>query len=433
MSAQAKKPEKNVRNIFEATDQRSDPHDTVDYRNKLCGHWLSHQQNDPAGAYDQTDIESPTQNSAQKLRLPTPLKNQRKHANNERRTQANKHDHNNLLKSNGQPQLNVDHMDEPFFDFDMNFNNNNNNNKGGKNNDNDCMVDGALPTTTQNYGSKHAKAEQQQQQKYDNGIRSGKSNNRYRPYHQHQQSTGHQIDMRPSNKRQKFSDQYYDDIDLDDFQADVGQAVEPQQQLHWQQQTEKRSSNDTKRINKHKNQRLHRINNDNGYQFVDDFNSALADPFDGIDKNNERPSSQFIYKRVKERSYAELMGTTPAWQKTDQHSYRRNPGQWHSNDDLVFKHPAPVKMVTVHQEKLDGHKEGNTHRRDQHERHQSAHRQNTNQQYVVSDAIEKYRPKPNDDDNEYHVLKTSSSHTATTSMQPNVFYIKCNNLVIKHD
>lgn len=56
-----KKPIKKASDIYASTEQE---YDTIDYRRKLCDHWIAYQQIQPASVHEQTDIESVVMDNA---------------------------------------------------------------------------------------------------------------------------------------------------------------------------------------------------------------------------------------------------------------------------------------------------------------------------------------------------------------------------------
>lgn len=435
MSTTKRKSVKNKRDIFESTDQ---PHGTEDYRRKIVGHWISYQQNVPASLHEPTDLESSARPATQKSRpLPPPSKGPQHNgmysmANEQQRMKKRTHDQKDVPKFDdlmAQPQFGNDKMDGPFFEFDMSnerkiSSNNNNNNQTHY--DNNRMLNDPVQFKTQ-----HRK------QKYDNKIGQDEYNT-LQVHHHHHESRGHPVDVRPSNKRQKPSNPQFgiDDFDeFDDFQFnfDDGQIEkhQPQQQL---------ARKENKRIES-KNESRRNVDKSHPRDPFVDFD-LFADAFEDDGKNNRRqPNPQFIYKRFKERSYAELMGTTPTWQKADIDVHKRDAaiGEGKRSDDgSLFKHPAAIVGAAQNAvEILDLHDNRDSHHHHHRRRdHREQHVKNrlVDQQYVVSHEIEKFIPKPSDDSKEFLVLRTGHNRTATaTSTQPNTFYIKCNNLVIKHD
>lgn len=60
-----KKPVKHVRDIYDTSEKE---YDTVDYRKKICGHWISYQEAQPANKYSPSELRAPntTQTSRKK-------------------------------------------------------------------------------------------------------------------------------------------------------------------------------------------------------------------------------------------------------------------------------------------------------------------------------------------------------------------------------
>lgn len=408
MSTTKRKPVKNKRDIFEASDQ---PHGTADYRKNMVGQWITYQQNEPASLHEPTVLESNAPSATQKSRPPPPSKSQQYNgmyssANEQQRMKKRKHDQKDVPKFadfDAQPPFGIDNMDEPFFEFDLN--NQRRTSKSSNNNnrthyDSNRILHDPVQSKIQN-----------RKPKYDNGMGRDEYGTLNVHHHRHHhKSQGHPIDVRPPNKRQKPSNQHFemDDIEeFDDFQFnfDAGQTEQRQQLVR----------KEDKRIEgKHAN----RKNIDKSHRrdpFIDF--DLLADAFDADDKNNRQPPQQFTYKHFKKQSYAELMGTTPTWQKVDNDLHKSAAA---IDDGLLFKHPAGIMGAEQNAVQiLDPLDERGSHRRRDHlEKH----------------VKEKFIPKPSNDSKLFAVLETDHIGTATaTSTQPNTFYIKCNNLIIKHD
>lgn len=427
MSATKPKPVKNKRDIFEATEQ---PYGTEDFRKNMVGQWISYQQIEPPSLYEPTVLESNAHSSTQKSRS-TPLSKSQQHNemyNKHQRMKKRKHDQNNVsefVDFDAQPPLGIDCVDEPFFEFDISnerkirSSGNQNNNITSYDHKNRTLND-PLPSNTQN-----------RKQKYDIGIGRDEYD-ATKSHRHHHQSQHYPINEGPSSKRQKSSNQHFgmDDLtEFDDFQFDFDDGKGEERQ---QQRKEKKSTNI----------RLHDKNVDKHYPHdaFTDFD-LLADAFDDDGQNDRQPTSQFIYKRFKERSYAELMGTTPTWQKADNNARKNDAATGvHKNadDGFLFKHPTPIGDAKPNAVGISGlHDERHSHRHHHHRRrdHREPHGKNqlVDEEYVISHEIEKFIPKPSDVNNELYVLKTGHNRTATATSHPNTFYIKCNNLVIKHD
>lgn len=444
MSTTKKKPVKNKRDIFEATDQ---PHDTENYRNELVDQWILYQQNEPASLHAPTVLGSNAPSATQKSRPPPTSTSQRQkemYDIEQQRMKKRKHEHKDMPKFDDfgmQPPFGIDNMDEPFFEFDVDhsISNNNNNNDSNRYYDNNRMLNDALASKTQNRATKQPNPKQP----YDSNIGGDnagpmnvysvpKADHHHHRRHHHQ-SQSHQIDVRASNKRHKPANQHSGNDDLAEFHDfqfnfDAGQTVMQQQQQLVQKENKKKEDKTVAR-------RMHGRDIDKGQQgdpFID------FDAFEGaFDEDAKQPTPQFIYKRFKERSYAELMGTTPAWQKADNDVHERDAIiQGKANDDgFLFKHPEAIlgaeqKVIEKFDERDRRHHIGRDHRE------QRAKNRHLNQQYVISHEIEQFIPKTSDANKECHVLKMGHNRTATataSSTQPNIFYIKCNNLIIKHD
>lgn len=418
MSTTKKKQVKNIRDIF---DQ---PHGTEDYREKMVGHWISYQQNQPASLHEPTVLESHAPSATQKSRLPPSSKSQQhkemyNSVNEQQRMKQRKH-HKIVSNFDFDMQPQFDNMDEPLFELDMSNGRSNSNNNNNRYYDNNRMFNDTLTSKTKNRSVKQSDPKQ----KYESNIGGNECNAHYHHHHYHQ-SQGHSIDVRPSNKRKKSSIQHFDNDDLVEFgdlqfDFDVDQT-EVRRQQQQQQLVRKENKKNVKNI-------------DEGLQsdpFID-FDSCTG-AFDDIGK---QPTPQFIYKRFKERSYAELMGTTPKWQHTDIDLHKKDAVQImeENNDDaFLFKHPAAILCAEQNAiGKIDLHDERDSSHH--HHREPRVKNRRLNQQYVISHEVEKFIPKTSDADKEFHVMQMGQNRTATaTSTQPNTFYIKCNNLIIKHD
>lgn len=426
MSTAAKKPVQTTRDIYEATDQE---YNTVNYRNKLCDYWISYQQNQEASLHELTDLESNAPNTTQRSR-PAPTSSKRQYSKmdktaNEQQMKKRKHNRIDVSNFDGfqtTPQIDMGNLDEPFFEYEQN----------------------------------RAVKQSQAKRMYDSGMGggSGMSTSKHH-FHRHHQSQSHPNDMPPSRKRQKLSDQYFDDNNPVDFQCDFDlydagptEKIQQQQQKQLEQNAKKKNENghrlhsrpanfDKNPTKKDEHHRLYHKNIDKGFtndSFAGDFD-FLANAFDDRDKIHEQSTPQFIYKHVKERSYSELLGTTPTWQKEGNGSHEKKAAQWKNNDDFLFKQPALVAADQNVSEKFNWHDERDG-RRYRH-RDQQMNKRQSNQQYMISHEVEKFVPKSNEANKQLYVLKTGPSHTTSTSTststQPQHFYIKCNNLLIKHD
>lgn len=358
---------KRCHDIYEATEQE---YDTSDYRRKMCHRWISNVQTQSVPLRTPTNLD---------MNAPATTQMSHKHQKyiNCTQTKIDKHREDTQVDD----FLNDDAVDfmEPLSDY-LNQ-----------------PLDNAFRASNSNNRPKHT---------------VHKINSAMKPTAEPANLNYHSADRRPKRRHQETNGYFDEDFDFG---------------LDFQSEDFKRPENDQRNVKKQKKEKSYVEPNEFEEYLCttgQKSSSGNAEKYDLVrkskptDEYGKDPSRHLIFKRVKERSVAELLDATPVWKIPDA--------------DPLTDYETGRKEY----QELSHKRSNDRHALQMHERYENKHRMSKSgkhvhdHQYVVSNELQEFEHPIIKPTKAFQALKALSSHTTT---QPIIFNIKCNNLIIKTD